>query len=270
MVLVHLYRYPHPTIPNQWLYVGQGVNRDKQHRSGASSFGRRFRKLFPDTHLPEPVRWTEPASNYLEANEAETIAMFRYHTWRGYQGGMNLTLPGTKDYEHLGKIGGAVVGRITKENGTGLFRLTSEQLSQAGRKGGLIGIRNMPREAKVRGGKTSGPDNLKKMTKEAKIRGCYLGGKSSGSISGKRCKENGHLAKICHLGGLIRGPIQGRKNVESGLLSRICADGGRISGRKMAKVPGYMSGLGRISACLRWRIPRGRPCTCGKHLPPET
>lgn len=101
----NLYRYPHPTIPDKWLYVGQGPRRDREHRSGKSSFGRRFKRFFPNTPLPQPTRWTEIVESHIETNELETIAMFRYHTWHGYPSGMNLTLPGSKDYESLGCFG---------------------------------------------------------------------------------------------------------------------------------------------------------------------
>jgi len=100
-----LYRYPHPTTSGQWLYTGQGAGRDSVHRAGRSSFGRRFKKQFPNIPLPEPIRWRVLVSNHLEANEAETVAMFQYHTWRGYEGGMNLTLPGSADYKALGCLG---------------------------------------------------------------------------------------------------------------------------------------------------------------------
>lgn len=136
---IHLYRYPHPTIPDRWIYVGQGANRDKRHRSGQSSFGRRFIKAFPDTPLPTPTRWTEPATNHLEANNAETAAMFKYHTWHGYLGGMNLTLPGSKDYEKMGHIGGSIGGRRAFERRSGIFGFTLNQLSERGRKGGKLG-----------------------------------------------------------------------------------------------------------------------------------
>ena len=91
-----LYRYPHPIIPGKWLYVGQGAKRDAAHRAGKTSFGRRFKRLFPGTSLPKPIRWEEPAKSQAEVNEAEIVSMFRYHSWYGYPGGMNLTLPGSQ------------------------------------------------------------------------------------------------------------------------------------------------------------------------------
>ena len=264
--IVSLYRYPHPLLSGQWLYVGQGIKRDSRHRAGRSSFGLRFKRQFPGIPLPAPIRWEEPATDSIEANNAETVAMFRYHTWHGYPGGMNLTLPGSKDYEELARIGGSVGGRISKEHGTGIFGLTSEQLSQAGRTGGLIGVRNMPYEAKVRGGKITGAANLKRMSKEARVRGCHMGGSIAGPIWGHKSVESGHLARIARLGGLTAGPVQGRKNVESGLLARICAAGGRAGGRAVAKIPGLLARRSRMGLCSRWNINRGKPCTCGEHL----
>jgi hypothetical protein len=51
-----LYRYQHPHDSARFVYVGQGGNRDRQHRSGKSSFGRRFKKQFPDAVLPQPIK----------------------------------------------------------------------------------------------------------------------------------------------------------------------------------------------------------------------
>ena len=171
---VNLYRYPHPFIPGRWLYVGQGAKRDAMHRAGTTSFGRRFKRLFPGVPLPQPIRWRVAASNHLEANEAETIAMFQYHTWRGYGGGMNLTLPGSKNYQNLGTLG-------SREDKARACRIrnalhgnpwTPEGSFKGGRKGGrkrielygnprtpegsLKGARNQPREAKIRGGQKGG------------------------------------------------------------------------------------------------------------------
>src|SRR6202030_2967867 len=105
----HLYRYPHPHDPTRFIYVGQGGNRDWSHRSGKSSFGRRFRRDFPGTELPQPIREDVEVESYIELNELETIWMFRYHTWRGYSGGLNLRFPGAKDYKELARMGGLVV-----------------------------------------------------------------------------------------------------------------------------------------------------------------
>jgi hypothetical protein len=94
----HLYRYPHPNDPARFLYVGQGRKRDRNHRSGKSSFGRRFKRDFPNVDLSQPIREEFEVGDHIELNELETIWMFRYHTWYGYDGGMNYSLPGSSDY----------------------------------------------------------------------------------------------------------------------------------------------------------------------------
>src|ERR1700676_203809 len=113
----HLYRYPHPFEPNKFIYVGQGANRDYAHRSGVTSFGRRFKREFPGVELPLPIREEVEVQSQVELNEEETIRIFWYHMWHGYSGGMNLTLPGIVDYIEQGKIGGRISGRMNVENG---------------------------------------------------------------------------------------------------------------------------------------------------------
>lgn len=102
----HLYRYPHPLDSTRFIYVGQGAKRDQAHRSGKSSFGRRFKEKFLGVELPQPIREEFEVQNWIELNELETIWMFRYHTWRGYQDGMNLQIPGAEDYRSISKFGG--------------------------------------------------------------------------------------------------------------------------------------------------------------------
>ena len=92
----HLYRYPHPYDATKFIYCGQGEKRHNVHRSGVSSFGRRFKKLFPGIELPQPIREVVDVQDQLELNELETIWMFRYHTWRGL-GGMNIVFPGSQE-----------------------------------------------------------------------------------------------------------------------------------------------------------------------------
>jgi hypothetical protein len=116
------------------LYVGQGAKRDYKHRPRKSSFGRRFEKRFPGHELPQPIRWTVEIANQLELNELETIAMFQYHSWHGYEGGMNLCLPGASDYANISLL--AV--RVNASNGTAVYALTREQRSAAGHKGGAL------------------------------------------------------------------------------------------------------------------------------------
>jgi hypothetical protein len=144
-----LYRYPHPTIDGKWLYVGQGPNRDSRHKSGASEFGRRFKVLFPGVELPQPVKEVVEVENQLELNGSEIIWMFRYHTWRGYDGGMNLTLPGSHDYRNMGLIGGSLGSRsqpraVKVANGRRRGRQAFESgfLASISSKGGQANIKN--------------------------------------------------------------------------------------------------------------------------------
>jgi hypothetical protein len=156
-----LYRYPHPCDLTRFIYVGQGPKRDVEHRSGRSVFGRNFKKLFPGVELPQPVREQIEVSDHIQLNEEETIWMFRFHTWRGYPGGMNLLIPGSQDYKRIGKIrglltasipghtaragriGGSIAGpsngRKLLERKRGLFGRTKEKIIEDARKGGLVG-----------------------------------------------------------------------------------------------------------------------------------
>jgi hypothetical protein len=199
MKLISLYSYPHPFDPCKWLYVGQGVNRDSRHRSGKTSFGRRFKALFPDIRLPGPVRWAEPADNHLDANLAETVAMFRYHAWHGYPGGMNLTLPGSQDYTDMGHIG----GKVNSEKPGYFARIGHIGGLIGGHKGGITAIRKLSREAKVRGGKEA----ARIQPREAKVRGGHAGGSIGGHLGGPigalitNClRWNVHRGKPCICG----------------------------------------------------------------------
>ena len=58
----HLYRYLNPLDSTKTLYVGQGRRRDSQHRTRNSSFGKRFKRCFPNCELPQPIRWTVEVS----------------------------------------------------------------------------------------------------------------------------------------------------------------------------------------------------------------
>lgn len=261
-----LYRYPHPIIEGQWLYVGQGPDRDYRHRLGRKGFGRRFKKYFPDIELPQPIKEEFEVESQLELNELETIWMFQYHTWRGYPGGMNLTFPGSIDYKIMGLVGGPIGGRRYIE----LYGQpgTVESRRKGSKAGGLIG------------GKIGGRKNVLSGQIAA------LGRSGIGSrIAGRIAAESGHCARIARLGGLAvshethvkagrtnkesgqmaalgrkYGKIQGLKNVESGHLAKIGAAAGRIGGRKNAE-----SGQIHKARCSRWNIRRNKPCVCGQH-----
>jgi hypothetical protein len=132
VLLGHLYRYPHPYDSSKFIYCGQGSRRDSRHRSGKSSFGRRFKKQFPGVELPQPIREEIEVWDQFELNELETIWMFRFHTWRGYQGGMNVTLPGSDDYKSMGSLS----GRMNVESGHLARIRTPEHQAEAGRVSG--------------------------------------------------------------------------------------------------------------------------------------
>jgi hypothetical protein len=180
----HLYRYPHPYSSDKFIYAGQGEKRDNEHRGGRTSFGRRFEKLFPGIELPNPVRETIEVRDYLELNELEIIWMFQYHTWRGYPGGMNLTLPGSIDYRSMGLIGGRVQGPKNVESGA-LAKIQSA------------------------GGRVSGRMN----SESGRIQ-------ELGHTQGRKNVESGQLASIQSMAGRAGGRIALESGQFSGIRSR--------------------------------------------------
>ncbi len=245
MRAVAFYRYPHPMVPKKWVYTGQTVDparRDITHRLGRDGFGRRFKRLFPGIKLPEmEVGWHEPVTDRLKAKLIETEGMFRFHTWRGYPGGMNLTLPGLVDYESLGKLGGSISGHIT-----GLAQ----------------GKKNVETGHIVRLGRSQGRKNV---DTGLLARVAPLGGHIGGHISGRMNVERGHLASLrtpehqreaAHQAGL--------KTVALGIgihAPGVAAKGGKTTG----PTNGHKLGKSGIGNCLRWNVRRGKPCTCGHH-----
>jgi hypothetical protein len=90
---------------------------------------------------------------------------------------------------------GRIRGKIT------MARMSPETRSRAGK----IGIRNQPREAKVRGGKIGGPISMAKMPPEARARGCRIGGSITGRTNGQRsmalrvtCEHCGAMNNPCN------------------------------------------------------------------------
>ena len=197
-MLGHLYIYPHPFVSGQWLYVGQGAKRDLDHRHAHSGFGRRFRKTFPGVELPRPVRWIVEVMNRFDLNDEETIAMFRYKTWRGYAGGMNITLPGSTDYINMGRI--------------------------AVQRGEMDRIRNLPqtKAAQHEVGRVNGAIQGRKMVQSGQLAyirtlpqsktGCRLGGHTQG----RKNTESGHLATVQRIGRHIRW------HINRGIFSSAC------------------------------------------------
>lgn len=224
-----MYRYTDPTDSSKTLYVGQGPKRDYDHRSDRTSFGRRFNKRFPGVDLPQPIRWTVEVTDQLELNELETIAMFQFHSWRGYEGGMNLMLPGSTDYKNL--------GRFT------MSLLTAEEKSARGRKAGAIGgLKGGPIAAALHQKNGTGIFGL---TTEERQENAQKGGHVAGTQN-KELKIGIFAPVMLGVGGRIGGKI-----------------GGRIQGRKYGQLGGTIGA--RITTCLRWRVRRGKDCICGKH-----
>ena len=243
-----LYRYPHPNDPNKFIYVGQGPNRDKDHRTAQSSFGRRFKRKFPNTELSKPIKEQIEISNYLELNEEEIIWMFRYHTWSGYPDGMNLTFPGPLDYKRMGKLGGQAAvdsGQIRELAKSGI--------------GGRIGVRNQSREAKVAAalrsielygppgtpeGSRKGGFRVHELHPEQAVQNGYKAGNKIKKLYPKQFAEMSRKAHELHPDLNIRaGLVGGNKNVETGWIQR----------------------LAKRTNCLRWNIRRGKLCICGEH-----
>lgn len=214
-----LYRYPHPYDSSKFLYVGQGPKRDKQHRLGKEGFGKRFKKSFPGVELPQPIREQVEVRDYLELNELETIWMFQYHTWRGYDGGMNLTFPGSDDYKYSSKMGGKRTHELHPE-------LSTKNGYLYGPLGGRIAVESGQLD--------------KCRTFEHQQKAGRVGGRKSSDWR----KLNPEKARqIWRQGGLIQGPIQARKNVESGWIQAL--------GRANAE-----SGLLIRASHIRWHVNR--------------
>ena len=319
-----LYRYPHPYDPTKFLYVGQGANRDKEHRQGKSSFGRRFKKNFPDVELPHPVSEEVEVIDGQHLNSMETAWMVLYHTLLR-EGGMNLLLPGSTDYKNLGHIG----GRWAVESGHLAKLRTSEHQAKAGRAGGHIGGRIAGRKniesghlarmwelpqtkaARSANGRIQGRkavesgqlDRIRELpqTKAAQRANCRIQGRKAfesgqlasitthescvkgGIAAGRISVESGHIAALGRsgVGGRAGGPTSGRKHVENrtGIFA-MTPEQKSAAGRKGGRIGGLASGLiavqsgqiasiqvigSRTGSCMRWKISRGKPCVCGRH-----
>ena len=231
-----LYRYPHPEDPTRFIYVGQVWDtnrlqiRNEEHQSGLRGFGFRFKKKYPNVNLPSPICEFVEVFDQLELNELETIWMFRFHTWRGYPDGENLTLPGAIDYKDIAYLGGVVSGRLFVESGNA---------SIFGKKWGQRSVEN---------------GQLARMRTPEHQR-------EAASARGRKNVQTGHIQAL--------GREYGRKNKESGFIQNLGHTQGLINKEKGLGIfaPGYDRDTGgRVSRCLRWRIRRGKTCICGKHL----
>jgi hypothetical protein len=200
-----LYRYPHPYDPSRFIYVGQGPKRDEAHRSGRSTFGRGFKKLFPGVELPQPVREQVEVSDYIQLNEEETIWMFKYHTWRGYDGGMNLTVPGSTDYKNLGKIAGHIASKTGQIQALAARNHTPEHQAAAGRKAGLK------------------PCSVNGKNHMARVGRTGAGGRKGGPIGGRKTALiPGHMARAGSIGGRTGASLHLRWHVKRNSSSPRC------------------------------------------------
>jgi len=182
-----LYRYPHPAEPNKFLYVGQGAKRDREHRVGRSSFGRRFKRDFPGMELSQPIKEVIEVANQMELNELETIWMFRFHTWHGYEGGMNKVIPG-------GQFGCALIGGFAT-NAT-----TSGRKGNGGRTG--AGAR-----ASLEKGVGIHGRSVKQKAQDAS---------KGGRLGGAKNVKTGHILRIQKSGAVLGGRVAGRLTAEKG------------------------------------------------------
>ena len=153
--------------------------------------------------LPSPIREEVDVENQQELNELETIQMFQYHTWRGYRGGMNLTLPGSIDYKNVGILqpieSRRKIGQKLKEQNRGLFGLTEKQ----------------KKEVVIKGGKTTGAINLAsgRWAVVSQLCNRVVAAKKAGAIA----RDTGQINRIQSKDASRRGGItQGNKAVESG------------------------------------------------------
>jgi hypothetical protein len=158
---------------------------------------------------------------------------------------MNLTFPGSKDYENMGKISGPIVGRTIFENGTGLFGMADEQKSEAVCKGGRKSFENRT--------------GLFGMTDEQKSKAAHKGGHKGGH---KTFENKTGIFSMTAEEKFEAGRKGGRN---SGHEDKVRA--ARLGGRKIAERLSKegMAALGRKATCLRWNINRGKPCVCGMH-----
>ena len=231
-MIIDYYIYPHPTLPDIWLYAGQGAKRDKAHRKGEKGFGRRFKRDFPGVELPQPIRFSSKVQDYIHANAFEHGLMFEFGTWGhqrdnedAYRWGYNLTIPGSVDYKNTGHLGGVVRGRAAVESGQiqALGRVIGRRMAENGQLEKLRTPEHQQNAGRASGRAAVQSGQLDKarelpQAKEAQCR--------NGRIAGQRALESGQFNRIRelpqtkeaqHIVGLARGYAM----VESGELARI-------------------------------------------------
>ena len=196
-----LYRYSHPNDLTRFIYVGQGYNRDRFHRSGKSSFGRRFKEDFPNIELSQPIEEEFEIVDQAHLNVLETVWIFQFKTWYKY-GGMNITLPGSTDYKNLGKITGRINASIGHMNSI----RTTQSCALGGRIGGrrrveLYGTPETP-EGCAKGGRATGGHNARKLIAQGRgIFGRSVEQHSKDSqIAGRVNVKSGHMKSLGNSG----------------------------------------------------------------------
>jgi hypothetical protein len=262
-----LYRYPHPFDPTRFIYVGQGAKRDQEHRSGKSSFGRRFKRDFPNIELPQPIREEMEAQNQFDLNELETIWMFQYHTWRpAWPGGYNIIIPGSQDYKSIGIMGGkinaasgqtAAMGKIQGRKNADSGQITrmhelpqsKEAYHNSGKKMGDLCAKN-----------NIGVCNPSVQEVAAPLGGCATRDKGVGIFA------PGMKSKAAHISGTNH-----RKNGTGVFAPGVAAKGGHEAGKIVGPMMADQKrgvcapGMAKKGACSLWNIKRNKPCVCGMH-----
>ena len=285
-----LYRYPHPTEAGRFLYVGQGAKRDKHHRSGESSFGRRFKRDFPNVELLQPIKEEFGIIDQAHLNVMETCWMFQYKTWFK-DGGYNLCMPGSSDYKNMGEIGGPIGGRTNTESGH-IQTLGHKQGQANVRSGHLVRILRLPQtkiaqrvnglkignDYKKRGVGVCGRtleqlrEQARKATATHKRNGTGLyntkikimGGLAAGKLAvdtgriqalGRKNSESGHLARISALPQTQAARVRNAQHaVESGQVRGMGLKYGRENGLHTASIPGHMQKASSVGNHVQWHV----------------
>ena len=265
---VTIYRYPHPTDVGRWLYTGQtidSITRDRHHRFGHTSFGRRFKSTFPNVELPQPEVIELEVSTFLDANEEETISIFKNRTWHG-QGGMNLTLPGSIDYVNNGILGGRTSAQLLGHHSrAGKIGGRATAATTNGRKanGGFISGRLAAECGRLvaiaaKGGRANQKKYGCRLTKNDCSKGSFLTGLSNGRAAFEN-KTGIHAPEFSH-------SDAGKKSVASKKGIHAVGFDKAIGGRLAAKTNIASGQFARIAAIgrqtalhKRWHVNRDKP-----------
>lgn len=187
-----IYGYRDPNTGNM-RYVGQTENLVRRHKrhllTNASLPVDRWLRSLPT--VPEPELICEVMAfdrqTFLdEMANRETVAMFHHHTYvLSYpnEGGLNKTIPQSKDYENLGRIGGRIGGQRAVESGhlkriEGIGGRQNAKSGQIAKARACVNQENVLRAATKRVGAKTGFGTS--------VEGRVKGGKSAG----RKAKEN--------------------------------------------------------------------------------